>query len=63
MSSSSSPEVLWGAQPRPLLSCLHMEKGTLLGRGHSNTPSSKKSYPAGYKELGGTEELSTGPEK
>lgn len=40
-----------------------MEKGTLLGRGHSNTPSSKKSYPAGYKELGGTEELSTGPEK
>lgn len=58
MSSSSSPEVLWGAQPRPLLSCLHMEKDTLLGRGPS-----KKSYPAGYKELGGTEELSTGPEK
>lgn len=40
-----------------------MEKDTLLGRGHSNTPSSKKSYSAGYKELGGTEELSTGPEK
>lgn len=39
---------LWGAWPRLLLSCLHVEKDTLLGKRAQQTPRAEN-YPAGCR--------------